>query len=106
MTSGLCIRNTAKLMLAACVLAAGLSGLFFSTTQTAQAQAMPSQAQIEQLRALPREQQEQLARQFGVDTEALQYLGQDERETQESVPDDEDVARERGTQPGSGRLHP
>lgn len=37
----------------------------------AQAQGMPSQAQIEQLRSLPRAQQEQLAQQFGVDLTLL-----------------------------------
>lgn len=68
-----------------------------SLAPAAQAQAMPSQAQIEQLRALPREQQEQLARQFGIDAEALQYLGEDDRETQEPVPDDEPVTSERDT---------
>ncbi|RUO30019.1 polysaccharide biosynthesis protein [Aliidiomarina sedimenti] len=86
---------------AALTLGAFGSGLLLPSS--AYAQATPSQAQIEQLRALPREQQEQLARQFGVDTEALQYLGQDERDTQEPVPDDEPVTQDRSTQQGQAR---
>lgn len=43
---------------------------------TAHAQSMPSQQQLEQLKNLPRAQQEQIARQFGIDVSMLDQLNQ------------------------------
>jgi len=57
----------------------------------ANAQSMPSQAQIEQLKSLPRAQQEALAKQFGIDPSMLDSINSqsssspDEKQQQESV---------------------
>ncbi|MDA6067168.1 SLBB domain-containing protein [Idiomarina abyssalis] len=58
---------------------------------SANAQSMPSQAQIEQLKSLPRAQQEALAKQFGIDPSMLDSLNSqsfsssDQNQQQESV---------------------
>lgn len=63
----------------------------FGTINSVNAQSMPSQAQIEQLKSLPRAQQEALAKQFGIDPGMLDQInGQSssssgEKQQQESV---------------------
>lgn len=63
------------------------------------AQAMPSQAQIEQLRSLPRAQQEQLARQFGIDIQMLDQMEQrDSSRSPQQQQQQENVVFPRGTE--------
>lgn len=50
--------------------------VFVGSPATVNAQNMPSQAQMEQLKSLPRAQQEALARQFGIDPSMLDNLDQ------------------------------
>lgn len=80
---------------------AGLALSFgFSSTvlvNSAQAQQMPSQAQIEQLRSLPRAQQEQMARQFGVDISMLDQLDRQDSRSQQREQEQADVVFPRGT---------
>ncbi|MCC5879399.1 MAG: SLBB domain-containing protein [Idiomarina sp.] len=59
---------------------------------------MPSQAQIEQLRSLPRAQQEQLARQFGVDLQMLDQLDRRDGQSSRQRQAQEDVVFPRGTE--------
>jgi protein involved in polysaccharide export with SLBB domain len=74
-----------------------LGNLGSAPFQSAQAQQMPSQEQIQQLRSLPRAQQEQLARQFGIDIQMLDQLeGQDSR-SQERAQQEQDIVFPRGT---------
>lgn len=71
-------------------------GLVSATVNNvAVSQSMPSQEQIEQLRSLPRAQQEQLARQFGVDLSMLDRLEQQQGQSESS--NDEDIVFPRGT---------
>lgn len=74
----------------------GWQGLSF--VGTAHAQAMPSQAQIEQLRSLPRAQQEQLARQFGVDLQMLDQLERRSGQSSQPSEQEESVVFPRGTE--------
>lgn len=84
-------------------LALGVSISLFASALTfsapVQAQAMPSQAQIEQLRSLPRAQQEQLARQFGIDIQMLDQMEQrDGARSAQQRQREEDVVFPRGTE--------
>jgi protein involved in polysaccharide export with SLBB domain len=64
----------------------------------ATAQTMPSQQQLEQLKNLPRAQQEQIARQFGVDVSMLDQLnGDGETSLGESSNEQENIIFPRGT---------
>lgn len=86
-----------RVLLNATMLVAVVLGSYASALMpTANAQAMPSQAQIEQLRSLPRAQQEQLARQFGVDISLLDQLERQEQSDSRRQ-DQEDVVFPRGT---------
>lgn len=53
-----------------------LAALMSAVTPHASGQSMPSQQQLEQLKNLPRAQQEQIARQFGIDVSMLDQLNQ------------------------------
>lgn len=76
--------------------------LLLTTTiisDTVEAQGMPSQAQIDQLRSLPRAQQEQLARQFGIDIQLLDQIDQrDSMRSPQQQQQDSDVIFPRGTE--------
>lgn len=95
MTLGLFTRTAAvKSAIAGCILSVGLFGLSLSNS-SAYAQAQPTQAQMQQFRSLPRAQQEQLARQYGIDISALDQMGsQQQRQTQS----DPDIVFPRGTE--------
>lgn len=74
--------------------------VFVGSPATVHAQNMPSQAQMEQLKSLPRAQQEALARQFGIDPSMLDNLdqmgmGQQQQGQQEQQ---ENIIFPRGTQ--------
>lgn len=70
-----------------------------ATMGTVEAQGMPSQAQIEQLRSLPRAQQEQLAQQFGIDIQLLDQIEQrDSTRSPQQQQQDTDVIFPRGTE--------
>ncbi|RUO27111.1 polysaccharide biosynthesis protein [Aliidiomarina minuta] len=58
---------------------------------------MPSQAQIEQLRSLPRAQQEQLARQFGVDIDMLDQMDRQDSQAEQREQQERDLVFPRGT---------
>jgi len=61
-------------------------------------QTMPSQQQLEQLKNLPRAQQEQIARQFGIDVSMLDQLnGNSETSTGKNASEQEDIIFPRGT---------
>ena len=64
---------------------------------TVHAQSMPSQAQIEQLKKLPRAQQEALARQFGIDPSMLDQLNGSSSSSSSKSQQQEDVVFPRGT---------
>ncbi|MCH2455699.1 MAG: SLBB domain-containing protein [Idiomarina sp.] len=61
------------------------------------AQSMPSQAQIEQLKKLPRAQQEALARQFGIDPSMLDQLNGSSSNSSSKSQQQESVVFPRGT---------
>lgn len=61
------------------------------------AQSMPSQAQIEQLKKLPRAQQEALARQFGIDPGMLDSLNSSSSNSGSRAQQQENVVFPRGT---------
>ena len=72
--------------------------LSVGTFNQAAAQTMPSQQQMEQLKNLPRAQQEQIARQFGIDVSMLDQLnGSNETSTGESTNKQESIIFPRGT---------
>ncbi|WP_303732548.1 SLBB domain-containing protein [Idiomarina piscisalsi] len=64
---------------------------------TVHAQSMPSQAQIEQLKKLPRAQQEALARQFGIDPSMLDQLNGSSSSSNSKSQQQEGVVFPRGT---------
>lgn len=98
MTLGLFTRTAAvKSAIAGCVLAVGLSGLVFTNSQSATAQAMPSQAQLEQFRNMPRAQQEQLARQFGIDIQMLDQMERQDSQGRQQQQQEEEIVFPRGT---------
>lgn len=66
------------------------------SSTNAYAQAQPSQAQIQQFRSLPRAQQEQLARQYGVDISTLDQMGGNQQRSQTQP--DPDIIYPRGTE--------
>lgn len=69
------------------------------SSTTVNAQAMPSQAQMEQLKNLPRAQQEALARQFGIDPSMLDNLDQMGSSQQQTGQDQqENIIFPRGTE--------
>ncbi|WP_224798302.1 SLBB domain-containing protein [Idiomarina abyssalis] len=61
------------------------------------AQSMPSQAQIEQLKSLPRAQQEALARQFGIDPSMLDRINSQSSSSSDQKQQKESVVFPRGT---------
>ncbi len=61
------------------------------------AQSMPSQAQIEQLKSLPRAQQEALAKQFGIDPSMLDRINNQSSSSLSNNQQREDVVFPRGT---------
>lgn len=61
----------------------------------AHAQASPTPQQLQQLRSLPRAQQEQLARQYGIDISMLDRMGDGQRQREQESPD---VVFPRGTE--------
>ncbi len=67
------------------------------SSATVNAQSMPSQAQIEQLKKLPRAQQEALARQFGIDPSMLDQLNGSSSSSSSKSQQQEDVVFPRGT---------
>ncbi|NWO07068.1 MAG: SLBB domain-containing protein, partial [Alteromonadaceae bacterium] len=72
--------------------------LFVGTFNQAVAQTMPSQQQMEQLKNLPRAQQEQIARQFGIDVSMLDQLnGNSETSTSDSTNKQQNIIFPRGT---------
>lgn len=89
-----------NLVVASAMLATALTAtLSYTAVNVAHAQNMPSQAQIEQLRSLPRAQQEQLARQFGVDIQMLDQMERrDSTRSPQQQQQEEDVVFPRGTE--------
>ncbi|WP_278355158.1 MULTISPECIES: SLBB domain-containing protein [Idiomarina] len=71
--------------------------VFVASSTTVSAQSMPSQAQIEQLKKLPRAQQEALARQYGVDPSMLDNLNGSSSRSSSKSQQREDVVFPRGT---------
>lgn len=72
--------------------------LSVGTFNQAAAQTMPSQQQLEQLKNLPRAQQEQIARQFGIDVSMLDQLnGNNATSTSDSTNKQENIIFPRGT---------
>lgn len=61
------------------------------------AQSMPSQSQIEQLKSLPRSQQEALARQFGIDPSMLDQINNQSSSSSDQKQEQESVVFPRGT---------
>jgi len=71
--------------------------LVLGNIATVNAQSMPSQAQIEQLKKLPRAQQEALARQFGIDPSMLDSLNSSSSGSNSKSSQQENVIFPRGT---------
>lgn len=69
----------------------------FGTISPANAQSMPSQAEIEQLKSLPRAQQEALAKQFGVDPSMLDRINSQSSSSSDQKRQQESVVFPRGT---------
>ncbi|WP_287797875.1 polysaccharide biosynthesis/export family protein, partial [Idiomarina sp.] len=86
--------NVTQLFAALVLLTLSIGPLSQATAQT-----MPSQQQMEQLKNLPRAQQEQIARQFGIDVSMLDQLnGNSESSTgDESTNKQESIIFPRGT---------
>jgi len=68
-----------------------------SPIDRANAQSMPSKAQIEQLKSLPRAQQEALAKQFGIDPNMLDSLNSQSSSSSDQNQQQESVIFPRGT---------
>jgi len=68
-----------------------------SPVSSVNAQSMPSQAQIEQLKSLPRAQQEALAKQFGIDPSMLDQINNQSSSFSEQKQQQESVVFPRGT---------
>jgi len=69
----------------------------FGTINSVNAQSMPSQAQIEQLKSLPRAQQEALAKQFGIDPSMLDQINSQSSSSSDQKQGQESVVFPRGT---------
>jgi len=68
-----------------------------ASVNSVSAQSMPSQAQIEQLKSLPRAQQEALAKQFGIDPGMLDRINNQSSSSSSNNQKREDVVFPRGT---------